>query len=134
VAFLSTPFDKLNLNTTLTLILGLLFIYLLFGFFILREYKTFYLDDTTLKIGYTFLKVFKTTTVKIDDIESIRIIKYSLQNRLASVMLIDYCLIAQSQRVKILFRIESKRVEFQDLINLLRFKGVEVHCEGDVWI
>ncbi|PSK90591.1 hypothetical protein B0I18_1071 [Taibaiella chishuiensis] len=115
-----------------SLIVPALLVNVLLATFLLLEYKTFTLNEDTLSIRPTYFKFLKPFTVDIKEIEGVRVIRYSIQNKISPVMIVSFSDHIRKDK-KIKFRMEDKRVEFQDFLKLWRTQGTTIVCEGDVW-
>ncbi|WP_118953553.1 hypothetical protein [Taibaiella helva] len=133
IVLLFIPFLRIGFYEVIQILLGIFLIDILLGLMKLREYKTFILCNEKLVIKYSFIK-FGTQIYMEKNILNIKVVRYSIQNRIAPVMIMNYLDNEnQSKKKKISFRLEDKKVEFQNLIDQLRAEGIVIECEGDVW-
>lgn len=107
---------------------------LLFGFFLLKDYKNLYLDNDILEIKYTFCQFEKLSDrFLLENIVEFKVVKYSLQVMLPTVVYLSYQTNYGIRVKKISMKIDGSKKIFQLFLDELSNKGVAVVIEGDYW-
>lgn len=124
-----------SIDAYINMFIGIAIYIFIFGYFLLRDYKTFTWSNSTVEIKYTFILFLKPILkVHAVNIQKVDIVKYAIQYNLAPILTISYK--DKSDRCatkKIKFRMELQKADFQKFIDVLRLNGININCEGDIW-
>ena|SRR6218665_3237009 len=99
----------------------------------LKDYKTVCLSDSFLEFRNDFLPFLKPDKFLLNNIEEIKIVKYSLQIKLPTRIFIQYSSSKGGILTRMNIKVEDKKDIFFSLLKELQSKNVPVLIEGDFW-